>query len=145
MDSAWPMLLFLAGLFGFGLLILICGYQSRELERAEKPVLDPALEVPRRSFFAVISDAFVVPPAVDPALVQGVEQYLREQVELARQFVDQPSMASLSEGPIVDSRGEVATIVRIQAFLEREMMLAREFVSNPSIDRLHMHVEAVAA
>ena len=87
METAWPLLMFLAGLIGTVMLILICGVQSREMERAEAAEAVP-VPVPERSFIATLSAAFEVPPAMDEVVIRNVERHLRRQVEGAGRFVD---------------------------------------------------------
>lgn len=143
MDSAWPLLMFVAGLMGSGLLILICGVQTREEERAEDADLGVS-PAPERSFFATLSAAFDVPAEVDEAVVESVQQHLRRQAEVATRFVERPSIVAfhdVAEDAVLKT--EESLFQRIQSFLERERALAREFVSNPSLARLHGQLQPV--
>lgn len=144
MDSVWPLLMFLAGLMGSGLLILICGIRDREQERAENPELAMP-PVRERSFFATLAEAFEIPPEVDPGLLQGVEEHLRRQTAVATRFVDQPSIVAFHDAA---EEAELATeqslFQRIQSFLEQERILVGEFVGDPSLNRLHGQLQPVA-
>lgn len=148
METAWPLLLFLAGLMGMGLLIVICGYQGREQERAEAADLARAPELAGASHFFAVPAVVAVPiPAADESLVRDVEKYLRAQRGVAAHFVERPSIDSFhgvrtEEGQV---RSEESVFNRIQEFLERERALAAEFVSHPSLDRFHGQLAAAVA
>ncbi len=145
-DSVWPLLLFLVGLFGFAMLILVCGIQSRELERgtADQGSM-PLAPVPARSFFATLGAAFEVPQDVDESVLRGVEQYLRGQTEVATRFVARPSIDNLHvAGPATAAEPEPASFARIRRFLDREIELVDRFVSDPSYDRFHGQLATVA-
>ncbi|MBI5851549.1 MAG: hypothetical protein HZB39_11085 [Planctomycetes bacterium] len=145
-DSVWPLLLFLVGLFGFAMLILVCGIQSRELERGASDTDSTSLApAPTRSLFATLDAAFEVPRDVDESVIQGVEQYLRGQTEVATRFVARPSIDSLHvAGPAHVSEPEPASFARIRRFLDRELELVDRFVSDPSYDRFHGQLATVA-
>jgi len=144
MDSVWPLLMFLAGLMGSGLLILICGIREREQERAEHPELTMP-PVPERSFFATLGAAFEIPPELDPALVRGVEEQLRRQTAVASRFVEQPSIVAFHDvSEEADLETEQSVFQRIQSFLERERILVGEFLIDPSLNRLHGQLQPVA-
>ena len=133
------MLFFLAGLFGFGLLILICGIHGREQERA-KAVADPDQIAPAvaRSFFATLGAAFDPPQPVDEVLVLTVERRLRRQTAAATRFVEHPSIDSLhdfEDDTLV--RPVYSMLDRVQRFLAAERALVHEFVADPSLDRFH--------
>jgi hypothetical protein len=137
MDSAWPLVFFLAGLFGCALLILICGVQSREAERAEAAATVVQI-VPTRSFFATLTAAFEPPPHVAAAVIHDVEERLRRQTEAAARYVECPSVGRFHEivvEPI--SPPELSLFQRVQRFLDQERALACAFVADPSLDRLH--------
>jgi anaerobic selenocysteine-containing dehydrogenase len=145
MQSAWPLLIFLAFLFGLALLALICGYASREAERAEEATLARDPLAPRRSFFAVLDEAFQPEPAVDAAVVLGVERHLQSEVLIAQRFVDEPTLARLCDAQPEEPLSISARFELIQEFLEKEIALAREFVCDPTLDRFHGQLTLVSA
>lgn len=136
METAWPLLLFLAGLFGSALLILVCGLQSRDEERKAAPEAAVAL-APERSFFATLSEAFEPPPQVAEAVIRSMEQRLRRQTEAANRFVEYPSVARFHDVVEPTTLDEWPLFQRVQTFLARERALACAFVADPSLDRLH--------
>ncbi len=136
MDTAWPMLLFLAGLLGCGMLILICGIHSREVERADAAP-GAAFAAPR-SFFATLAAAFEPPPAADEALVRAVELRLRRQTDAAARFIERPSIERFQDLDDETGPRRGPTLVdRVQRFVAAERSAAVEFVANPSFDRFH--------
>lgn len=143
METAWPLLIFLAGLFGSGLLILICGIQSHEAaeegasERASERAAEPAL-----SFFERIDAAFACPPVPDADVVRDFERHVRKQHEVAARFIQFPSIGRLHEADTEPTESEMSLFCRIQKYLELERQLVGEFVSDPSLRRLHGRLAA---
>jgi len=134
-ESAWPVLLFLAFLFVSLALILGMGITSREDERAERERAEaegaatatPATEreplpTPNRmtTYLAMendgaargVSSAPVArPPAANPAtvddLVEQLEEFLRGEAQAVAAFVAAPSVGGLLDDP-ARSRGRRA-------------------------------------
>ena len=138
MDTAWPMLLFLAALMGSGMLILICGIQSHEDEAEDLAGKSTESPLARdRSFFATLESAFASPRARDEDVVHDVEQHMRRQSEVVARFVERPSIDRLHNSDIPQPEPEMSLFCTIQKYLELERQLAEQFVSDPTLDRLH--------
>lgn len=137
METAIPMLLFFASLFGFGMLILICMQQSKDLEQADREAalksgnFNPAAP----PFLANMLPETMVIGAEDDSFIRSFEQYLQEQQVFATHFVDEPSLANLycRKDPEVPRRA----FERIEKFLKKEQGLVKEFLSQPSVERLY--------
>ncbi len=139
MESALPLLLFFGGLFILGLLIVISTYQSREIERSEaaereaqrlalqenRPFLRPVIHPLHRDEESTDSG-----PSASP---ERVSSYLREQLEAAHRFVEEPSIQELyrSTVPAPDS------LQGVTEFLDAETEAAAAFLSEPSLDGLY--------
>jgi len=138
METALPMLLFFGFLLGFGVLILVCGYQSREQERAENknPLEDLALQgVPR--FFGVAGQSAIARPVavvVDESAVRRLEQFLQEEMALAEVFVQAPSADALHRE---QAQPGASLFERLENYLRREHEAAAGFVLNPSVESLY--------
>lgn len=147
MDSAIPLLLFLGLLMGFGVLVLACGIQSREEERAA-PCADPRRKpdlLANARYFARAGNPALADPAavvVDRAVLERVEAYVRTELALAEVYVEDPSVEKLHESTAGESRESL--LQRLEGFLSREEALVAEFVSNPSIARLYESADPVA-
>jgi len=139
METALPMLLFFAFLFGFGLLIVVCGYQSREQERAETPSLeDLALQGKPRFFGSADRSAIANPVAVvvDESAIRRLERFLQEEMALAEVFVGEPSVEALHSTGAAEEPS--ATLFeRLEAYLRREHQAAASFVLDPSVESLY--------
>jgi len=139
METALPMLLFFGFLIGFGVLILVCGYQSREQERAEEthPLEDLALQgLPR--FFGRPDQPTIVNPVavvVDESTVQRLEEFLQGEMALAEVFVEAPSVEVLHRPR--EAEPGVPLFERLESYLRREHEAAASFVSNPSVESLY--------
>jgi len=91
------MLLFFGSLLGFGMLILICMQQSRDLEQADR---EAALKSERDLRATSLSPASFpsgrrVSPEDENSIVSSVERYLQEQQAFAKRFIEEPSVESL--------------------------------------------------
>ncbi|GAB4157599.1 MAG: hypothetical protein Fur0037_25480 [Planctomycetota bacterium] len=129
------MILFLAGLFGFALVILVCGMQTREQERREM-AQEPEVEAPPRSFFATLADAFEPANPVDDEAVRKVEHQLRLLTAQAHRYVESPSIDRFHDFGGETPVEEESIFCRFQRFLQQERQLAGEFVADPSLQRL---------
>ena len=138
METALPMLLFFGFLLGFGVLILVCGYQSREQEKAEdkNPLEDLALQGAPRFFGAAGQSAIANPVAVvvDESAVRRLEHFLQEEMALAEVFVHAPSTDALQ--PEQPQPG-TSLFERLESYLRREHEAAAGFVLNPSVENLY--------
>ena len=147
LETALPILLFLGFLFGTTLLILICGIQSRELERSEQsedPLAGLDLQTLPR-FFGRPGEAAVPKPVaviIDETLVHSVESFLREELALAEVFVEAPSVEGLHSKPAT-AEPAISWSGRLERHFLREQEVATEFVANPSVESLYGRFEAV--
>lgn len=150
MESAWPLILFLAFLFGSMLLMLVLGYASIEKARDEAATTASVTEAGQlripRFFVQLGTDGR---PAgvreLDADLVTSIERFLREEHRLAVEFVEDPFVSA----PQPDSQeaGEPAEglFERIERFLRSEQVLAAAFVSEPSVESLYGRLRPAAA
>jgi len=140
MESALPMLLFFGFLFGFGVLILACGYQSREQELAEgsHSLENIALRGSPRFFGAPGQSAIANPVAVvvDESSVRRLEQFLQEEMALAEVFTGAPSVETL-HGALKEAERNVSMLERLEGYLRREHEAASNFVLDPSVESLY--------
>ena len=147
METALPMLLFLAFLFGFAILILVCGYQSRELEAAEAAdsLENLALQGKPRFFGSAGQIAIANPVAVivDESAIQRLECFLQEEMALAEVFVGAPSVEIL-HATSEQSEPTASLFERLENYLRREHQAAASFVLNPSVESLYGPLEAFA-
>lgn len=146
MESAVPMLLFLGGLFFFGLLILVCGYQSRQLERGEvkgNPLAARDVHGTAR-FFAPVQSGGIFDESAEKLYQRCLESYLADQRPFADRFVDEPSVETL----LCRSEFETPATIsfRLECFLRKEQRAVAAFLSEPSVERLlRTEPELVAA
>jgi len=140
-DSALPLILFLACMFAGVLLILAMGIASRERARALSEAAPSAARdwvgVPR--FFARLGpqDDSRGVPAVNGSVLARIERYLEVERLLADEFVAAPSVRRLYGHSRNGGLPRDPSLERIEAHLRREQVLATRFVAEPTIERLH--------
>ena len=146
METALPLLLFLAFLFGSGLLILISGIHSREQERDEaaRPLSSEELLGSPRFFATPASSGPRAAELRAEGLVARVERYLSEQCSFAEEFVDDPSVEGLHDACLAAPPSAETLFRRIEQHLERERAAVARFLSNPSVEYLHRMAPAAA-
>ena len=138
MDSALPMLLFLGFLLGFGLMVLVCSYQSREQDRTEEPptLQELALQsVPR--FFGQANAPRIANPValvIDEAAAQRLELFLKEEMAMAEFSLGDLATEAQHPG---DEETERSLFERLESYLRREQEAAANFVLNPSVESLY--------
>lgn len=138
MESALPLLLFLAFLFGSALLILVCGIQYREDERSPVLVARPeALRV--RHFLEQLEPAVVASPSsvVDDVLIDRFEQFLRSERQAATRFVSEPSLANLYVPAGTWASRRTPLVEQVERYLRKELSQVAQFVSEPSVQKLY--------
>ena len=138
MESALPVLLFLAFLFGSTLLILVCGIKAKEEECGSVPlVAQEALRV--QHFFAELGPVVSAdrPVAVDDGLVERFEQFVRSERAAAGQFVTEPSVERLYDAAGDAGAPHIPLVENVERYLRRELSLVAQFISEPSVDRLY--------
>ncbi len=145
METALPMLLFFGSLLGFGMLILICMQQSRDLEQADR---EAALKTERDLRATSLSPASFlsgrpVSPEDEDSIVSSIEQYLQEQQTFARHFIEEPSVESLYRRKEPEFARKA--FERIEGFLKREQKIVKEFLSRPSVEMLFQSLTAPTA
>lgn len=139
--EALLLFIFVAFVFGGMYLILACGYQSIEAERAKSENAQAAeqlqiLQEPR--FFAKVGAAAPAEPApLMPAhLIERLEQRLQREYQGAELFASQPSRERICSG----YGAYVDTAVRnLERHIQRERAATTAFVAEPSVERLCTH------
>ena len=139
------LLSFLALLFGMMLLILVCGMQTREQERALEVESWPAQAhdaLGQPSFFGPLATAQAQP---DPEVLRSLELHLRTEREAADGFVVEPSLVQLYRDDEEERRSTVESLTgQVERFLGRELAAVSAFVREPSAERLHVLTEPLA-
>lgn len=143
MDSAIPLLLFLAFLFGGVVLILLMGYWSRDQEREDAAVEaslanETLLELPP-AFFEKLAPAErkVLAAAVDDAIIEGVERFLRQEEAVAKSFAAEPSIERLHDVSERERRFGESLVERMEEYLRGELEQVTAFLLDPSVERLY--------
>jgi hypothetical protein len=141
MATALPLILFLGFLFGATLLILVCGIQSRDEERAatgEDLATIELAAVPR--YFARPGRAAPEAPVavvVDESALRSLELFLREEMALAEVFVDDPTLEHLHERSPREREHRETVFRHLEGFLRGEDASVSEYVARPSVERLY--------
>lgn len=143
MDSAIPLLLFLAFLFGGVVLILLMGYWSLDQDREDAVVEaslanEALLELPPALFQKLApEERRVLAEAVDDAIVDGVERFLRQEEAVAQSFVAEPSIERLHDTSDRERRFGDSLVARMEEYLRGELEQVTAFLRDPSVERLY--------
>lgn len=145
MSEWWPMLLFLSGLFGTSLLVLICGAVNLRAESTseateDSPSITFDLFPPQRTRPGPESRIrFDAPVQGNGHLEAALQEFLAREARVAEEFVSEPSLERLYS----DAQRPIAPR-DLTRFVERELQFAANFAAEPSVESLYRRSERCA-
>lgn len=144
--SEWlPMLLFLSGLIGTGVLVMACGAANMRAEQAAAQGSAPAEGAgenrfaPPRMVGSVMHVRIASREFLNGRLEAALQDFLAREAHLAEEFVSRPSLESL----YCDAQRPVAP-KDLTRYLERELEFAAGFAADPSVESLYLRSERPA-
>jgi len=142
MSEWWPMLLFLSGLVGASLLVLICSAANLREEASNGVTAGDTAGTPpspRTRLGQRSRMRFDGQPGANARLEATLRQFLAREARVAEEFVSEPSLERLY------SDAQRPTEPRdLARFVERELQFASNFAVKPSVESLYRRSERCA-